>query len=542
MTGFVVVFVLLAVLAVAVGILRIKRAAAHRGLPRGASAPSAPSGESPLSGDDVRFTVYRPSVMAPARWYQLLVFAHRIDVPGVTALPTNRAERVRQEAARVLGRDAASYVSLAEDSAAAIPREGQLTFVPEIAGFRFNPPRASMDWLEDVQNVAFRMSADESLEGTTARGRLTVWWGAVLLAEMALVMRVSSTALDEETASESAAPFRKVFASYSRQDAAVVRQLEAFASALGDQYLIDVTSIRAGERWQPRIEQLIEEADVFQLFWSWNSIRSDYVQREWRHALALGRENFVRPVYWEEPLPELPEHDLPPPELTSLQFQRVPLDARTLVRVPSRRRLIPPASLGAAAAVILALGSATLLLRSGLDVQPAQLPPPPPTEGVAPQPGDEPATRPGRVRPSEPPTAGRGGTTAPVPSQMSRPETPNERADLLVSRFESPRGDAQLERFGRELVIALRDVGWNVTTMITGGTAQETRALARQRGVAWLLSGQIARAGDNIMVNARLTSVDADTVAWSDVFRVAPSASARELAARIAHAAAPSIH
>ena len=35
-----------------------------------------------------------------------------------------------------------------EDSSLAIPHEAEITFVPEIPGVRFNPPRATFLWLE----------------------------------------------------------------------------------------------------------------------------------------------------------------------------------------------------------------------------------------------------------------------------------------------------------------------------------------------------------------------------------------------------------
>ena len=60
---------------------------------------------------------------------------------------------------------------------------------------------------------------------------------------------------------------------------------------------------------------------MFQLFWSWNALSSPLVREEWRQALALNRPHFVRPVYWEEPLPE--RAGLPPVELKRLHFQRV---------------------------------------------------------------------------------------------------------------------------------------------------------------------------------------------------------------------------
>ena len=85
-----------------------------------------------------------------------------------------------------------------------------------------------------------------------------------------------------------------------------------------------VSSLRAGEDWNERLMELIRTADVFQLFWSWNSIDSPFVRREYEYATRLGRENFIRPVYWEEPLPARPEKNLPPDELRRLHFHRLP--------------------------------------------------------------------------------------------------------------------------------------------------------------------------------------------------------------------------
>ena len=47
------------------------------------------------------------------------------------------------------------------------------------------------------------------------------------------------------------------------------------------------------------------------------------MQREWQYALSLGRAYFVRPTYWEHPLPSTPDQDLPPEELRRLHFSRL---------------------------------------------------------------------------------------------------------------------------------------------------------------------------------------------------------------------------
>jgi hypothetical protein len=67
---------------------------------------------------------------------------------------------------------------------------------------------------------------------------------------------------------------------------------------------------------------------VFQLFWSTNSMQSEQVRQEWEHALSLGRSNFIRPTYWEQPMPTSDDPLLPPEPLRQLHFHALstPLD------------------------------------------------------------------------------------------------------------------------------------------------------------------------------------------------------------------------
>ncbi|MBN2594478.1 MAG: TIR domain-containing protein [Sedimentisphaerales bacterium] len=119
---------------------------------------------------------------------------------------------------------------------------------------------------------------------------------------------------------DTARPFHKIFASYSRQDARIVECCERIMAALGHELLLDTKSLRSGEVWSEGLEGLIREADVFQLFWSHNSMYSPFVEQEWRYALSLQRNYFVRPTYWERPFPEDRSRNLPPPELARLHF------------------------------------------------------------------------------------------------------------------------------------------------------------------------------------------------------------------------------
>jgi hypothetical protein len=293
--------------------------------------------------ENVQFTVYRPNAVRPEVWYPLLAFAHlaerRPDAPPGQPDPL---EQVREMAAHALGDGAAAY-SVRVDAGAGVPREGQLTFVPFVEGIDFNPRSQTFEWQEDVHQQNFRLRARVATAGRVLRGQLTVYLGAFILADIELTFRVDITAPPPATPTVrpatllatssalptppqpeltpvTAVPYQKVFPSYSYKDLAIVRQAEVYGRALGHVYLRDRLALRSGEEWEVRLLELIDEADIFQLFWSSNSMRSEYVRREWEHAYALGRRGFIRPTYWEVPMPESTNPPLPPDELAKLDF------------------------------------------------------------------------------------------------------------------------------------------------------------------------------------------------------------------------------
>lgn len=277
--------------------------------------------------ENVTFTVYKPKVVAPLEWYPLLAFAHLEDLPDDARFPGEPSlrEQVEAQATAALGNRLQDYADASEDASQAVPHEAEITFVPFLPGFRFNPPQATFLFLEPIQKEEFRMQASRDLDGQTVRGRLSVYWGHILLADLTLRVRVDSRSralspADVETEREAIRPYRDVFASYSHQDTPIVLEFERYVRTFGDRYLIDRDTLRAGQIWDDRLQGMIREADVFQLFWSRNALQSEFVEQEWRYALALGRDSFVRPVYWEDPLPTLPERGLPPEDLRRLHF------------------------------------------------------------------------------------------------------------------------------------------------------------------------------------------------------------------------------
>jgi hypothetical protein len=304
-------------------VLQLPVSAAPRSEVRPPAAPVAK--KKPILDENVQFTVYRPKVVQPERWYDLLAFAHLsqrpADAPDDEPDPV---EEVKRQAAGILGKQAAEYGEVTQDAEAAVPRQRQITFVPELDGITFDPPRATFTWQESVRRVDFRMRASAGSDGKTARGRLTVLLGAIIIGEVPLAIAVNrrhvAAKANEPMEAAPGRRFHKIFASYSHKDLDIVKQVEVLASSVGFVYLRDWKDLRAGQVWQAELMRMIKEADIFQLFWSRHSMTSDFVRREWEYALSLGKPDFVRPTYWEEPMPMSKNPPLPPKHLAALHF------------------------------------------------------------------------------------------------------------------------------------------------------------------------------------------------------------------------------
>lgn len=280
--------------------------------------------------DDVQFTVYRPARVRPAQWYPLLAFAHKITpFPGTDATMIDPITLVEQQAQELLGEQPVPFHKLIADSSLQLQRGSELVVEPWLDGAELEPLRVWLRWTEPVHSVRFKLRVPISADGCRLVGGLRVFLGVVLIGEVTFQVSVSSAAPPHASPLERlpVRRFRQIFASYSHRDADVVRAVADYATVVGDRYIIDVQSLRSGEVWQPRLAELIGQSDIFQLFWSRNAMASPHVRHEWEHALQLGREGFIRPVYWQEPRPADPSRDLPPEALARLHWSKLAIRA-----------------------------------------------------------------------------------------------------------------------------------------------------------------------------------------------------------------------
>lgn len=276
--------------------------------------------------DNAQFSLFRPARIISNHWHQMLFFAY-FDTSSSGSGEKDCLTEVVKQAEKILAEDFTGYVKLTQDSSSAIPHESEITVIANGEKLEFNPSQRSFQWLEDIHKEEFRFRSINANNGDTLRGSIRIFLGSIQIADIFFGIKVFNSGTENDNfqpvESSKANHYRKIFASYSHKDVSVLKQIEQHALALGDKYLRDINHLRSGEVWSERIKEMIEEADIFQLFWSTNSMRSSFVKKEYEYALSLGKPNFVRPTYWQIPLPESPEERLPPEELKNLHFQRI---------------------------------------------------------------------------------------------------------------------------------------------------------------------------------------------------------------------------
>ena len=195
---------------------------------------------------------------------------------------------------------------------AVVVRGAEIVVVPELDACEFNPPSHRFTWLEDWHRAEFRfrLCVSDGPADRAVNGRVAFYAESVLIGEVPTSVYITEGHSAPEAGrvgSTSARPYDNVFVSYSHLDEWIAKRLSAALRTLGMEMLRDVDALRSGEEWNARLLELIDKADIFQLYWSNNAKQSPHVEKEWRWTLAAQRSNFIRPVYWERPVPDIPD-------------------------------------------------------------------------------------------------------------------------------------------------------------------------------------------------------------------------------------------
>ncbi len=300
-------------------------------------------------GDDDRdrlaFTAAWPRLVDSGRWYPMPFVVYRARQRAYVLDLVGRWEPELGGAPSISHADAAGIVA----------RGTRLTFIPTAPGVVFSPDRAEVVLTKDVHELTFQLRMESApAAAATITGQIDVYAGPLQIALVPLAFNISESGKSATLSASASTPigieargslsvasrgvFNEVFASYSHRDSPVVEACSALYRALGVRVLVDRSELLSGADWRSELEALILRSDLFQLYWSSASAASVEVENEWRLALSLVEkgDRFIRPLFWETPMPAAPE------ALCHLHFGRIELDqlkglSRELPLVPPSR-------------------------------------------------------------------------------------------------------------------------------------------------------------------------------------------------------------
>jgi hypothetical protein len=270
--------------------------------PRGPAQPLAAAAASDAEAAilPARFSVFHPMLATPGQWLDLAVYLHE---PGIDSfVRQDHMARYEGRPGETPERRSATRYSLKPGAA--------VTVVPHLPGCRINPPRATVEWWENFHRLSFRVMANPAAPGYAegaALGAILFFVGPLLVGEARLAFTIGREKAHpiSNTAALAADTFDAVFPAYAPQDGEVADRFPGVGAQFDNPFLAEILAMRAGE-WDREILKRIEAAERFQLFWSSAAIRSPHLEEEWKFALALGRERFIRAFYWRHPAPGLP--------------------------------------------------------------------------------------------------------------------------------------------------------------------------------------------------------------------------------------------
>jgi hypothetical protein len=177
---------------------------------------------------------------------------------------------------------------------------------------------ASDEWMTQLQPEKYVINYDLLKSArTTIKANFSLQVGGVSLADAELNMSIGGMGKGPVRGHVKRL-FKTIFASYAPSDLHMVQLTESILRIAGLCELTWDTKVASpGSSRKEAVCAAISDSDVFQLFWSEQARLSGTVRDEWKYALSLRREGFVRPVYWDDKLPE------PPKELRRLFFSKI---------------------------------------------------------------------------------------------------------------------------------------------------------------------------------------------------------------------------
>lgn len=261
--------------------------------------------------DAVDCTVFAPPEIAAGETILVQVFAHTPEqAEQAGALATEFDEDAKRLGFRALEIE--------------IQRGTRLLVELLIPSLEIDDSVQEVIWQGRPESVQFEVSVPTGHAIGNCIGKVTVYTDHMPIGHIKFKLKILGASSD---LSEVARPlgddstrYRRAFISYASSDLDEVLKRVQMLDRCGVEYFQDLIHIEPGARWEKELFRIIDECDLFLLFWSAAAMNSEWVAREVQYAMGRkAGDDFAPPevvpiIIEGPPVPE------PPPELAHLHF------------------------------------------------------------------------------------------------------------------------------------------------------------------------------------------------------------------------------
>ncbi|MGL4502438.1 MAG: TIR domain-containing protein, partial [Planktothrix sp.] len=280
-----------------------------------------------------KFTLIYPEIVIARRWYSLDLL---IYVDSLSKTIKNICSKLIKKRNLI---EETEYINTTMPCTNIIPKGSEITVKINSKNISVNPEYISLKWHEPYYNFSFRICCSEQqIDDCDVYiknyGDISVDVYIDNLPVLSIPLNLEIIQDNDELndkVKDTKYDFldfqwvEQIFASYAPEDEHLVKIVKEQYEVIGINMLTDLKQYhQAFERGKYELSNKIEQSDIFQLFWSSFAQVDKNVETEYQQALNLIKnqkknQNFITPLYWEEPIPSIPS------KLSNFYFYRLRL-------------------------------------------------------------------------------------------------------------------------------------------------------------------------------------------------------------------------
>ncbi len=198
----------------------------------------------------------------------------------------------------------------------------ELSLVLETKDIEIDENVQHITWNGTLQSVQFVASIPEGFAKNKTIFTLRIFMGELPVGHIKFILKTISEPVKAtaQPLGNEAKRYKKAFISYSSKDRNEVLKRVQMLDKVGIEFFQDVLNLNPGERWEKKLYENINDADIFFLFWSTAAKESKWVLQELEYAINLKHGDEDHPPLIQ-PVPiEGPPIVTPPEQLGHMHF------------------------------------------------------------------------------------------------------------------------------------------------------------------------------------------------------------------------------